>query len=123
MRALVLDDSRAMRMILRRILGEAGFEVAEAADGALGLEALRAGPVPDVCLVDWNMPNMDGLEFIQAVRAEPEWRQITLMMVTTESESSQIVRALAAGAHEYVIKPFTGEAIIDKLSFLGLAAV
>ena len=124
MRALILDDSRAMRMILTRILGEVGFEVTEACDGSEGLEALRrGGPLPDLALIDWNMPVMDGLTFVNEVRKVDAWRGITLMMVTTESEQSQIVRALAAGAHEYVIKPFTAEAILDKLSLLGLASV
>lgn len=124
MRALVIDDSRAMRSILRRTLVEAGFEVDEAADGEQAIALLLAGDgLPDVCLVDWNMPVMNGLEFVTAVRRKPEWRQIALMMVTTESEHSQIVRALAAGAHEYVIKPFTGDAVLDKLGLLGLVEV
>ena len=66
------------------------------------------------------MPVMDGLEFVQAVRANREWRDLTLMMVTTESEQGQIVRALAAGAHEYLIKPFTPDALMGKLDLLGL---
>jgi len=121
MLALVLDDSRAMRMILRRIMTDCGYEVVEAADGQQGLDVVTSGPVPDVALIDWNMPVMNGLEFVSAVRARQELRRMTLMMVTTESEHSQIVRALAAGAHEYVLKPFTAEAILDKLSLLGLA--
>ena len=124
MLALVLDDSRAMRLILRRILQDCGFDVVEAADGQQALEVVAAAPeVPAVALIDWNMPVMNGLEFVQAVRAEPDYRTMTLMMVTTESEHSQIVRALAAGAHEYVIKPFTSDAIVDKLSLLGLSPV
>ena len=123
MRALVLDDSRAMRMILSRILREVGFEVTEAADGREGLDVLSKGPVPDLALIDWNMPEMDGLAFVKEVRQHDRYAGMTLMMVTTESEQSQIVRALAAGAHEYVIKPFTSEAIVDKLSLLGLASV
>ena len=122
--ALVLDDSRAMRLILRRILSSAGFDVIEAVDGQQALAVVAAAPeVPVVALIDWNMPVMNGLEFVQAVRAVPAYRQMTLMMVTTESEHGQIVRALAAGAHEYVIKPFTPDAILDKLSLLGLAPV
>jgi two-component system chemotaxis response regulator CheY len=123
MRALVLDDSRAMRMILTRILREVGFEVTEAADGREGMEVLSKGPVPDLALIDSNMPEMDGLSFVKEVRQYDRYSAMTLMMVTTESEQSQIVRALAAGAHEYVIKPFTSEAILDKLSLLGLASV
>ena len=120
MRALVIDDSVAMRSILRRTLVGLGFEVEEAQHGQQAIDRLTAGDLPDVCLVDWNMPVMDGLEFVTTVRKNREWRQITLMMVTTESEHSQVVRALAAGAHEYVIKPFTSDAIADKLSLLGL---
>lgn len=123
MLALVLDDSRAMRMILCRIMRECGFEVVEAEDGQQGLDTVLAGPTPDLALVDWNMPVMNGLEFVVACRARPELRRMTLMMVTTESEHGQIVRALAAGAHEYVIKPFTAEIIQDKLSLLGLTSV
>ena len=120
MRALILDDSRAMRMILRRIMHAAGFEVVEAADGQQGLDALCGGPLPDVALVDWNMPGIDGLSFVNAVRDNPDYRPMTLMMVTTESEHDQVVRALAAGAHEYIIKPFTADAVVDKLELLGL---
>ena len=120
MRALILDDSRAMRMILVRIMHSAGFEVVEAADGRQGLDALAGGPLPDVALVDWNMPGIDGLAFVNAVRDNPDYRPMTLMMVTTESEHDQVVRALAAGAHEYIIKPFTADAIVDKLELLGL---
>jgi len=119
--AMVVDDSRAMRMILRRSLERFGFEVAQAGNGKEALEQIQGGSQPvSLFLVDWNMPEMNGLEFVTAVRAEPRLRSMTLMMVTTESEQSQIVRALAAGAHEYVIKPFTPDAIIDKLALLGL---
>jgi two-component system chemotaxis response regulator CheY len=122
MLALVVDDSRAMRSILTRLLSGLGFDVAQAGDGSEALSVLDAGARPDVILVDWNMPVMDGLTFIKEVRAREEFRDISLMMVTTESEQGQIVRALAAGAHEYVIKPFTDEVIAEKLALLGLVA-
>ena len=122
MHALIIDDSRAMRSILRRIVTRLGWETSEAANGREALDLLERGLVPDLCLIDWNMPVMDGYTFITKVRANPEWREITLMMVTTESEHNRIVRALAAGAHEYVVKPFTPDAIIDKLALLGLLA-
>ena len=122
MLALVVDDSRAMRSILTRLLSGLGFDVAQAGDGAEALAVLDAGTRPDVILVDWNMPVMDGLTFIKEVRMREELREISLMMVTTESEQGQIVRALAAGAHEYVIKPFTDEVIAEKLALLGLVA-
>ena len=120
MQALVGDDSRAMRAILTRLLADLGFDVAQAGQGQEALEVLDDGLRPHVALVDWNMPVMDGLEFIKACRDRSEFRDITLTMVTTESEQSQIVRALAAGAHEYVIKPFPAEVIAEKLTLLGL---
>jgi two-component system chemotaxis response regulator CheY len=120
-RAIVVDDSRAMRLILRRIVGQLGFDVIEAEDGQAALNALaEIDEVPQLALVDWNMPNMNGLEFVSAVRDDARLREMTLVMVTTESEQSQIVRALAAGAHEYVIKPFTSGAMVEKLALLGL---
>lgn len=120
MHALVVDDSRAMRAILTRLLTDLGFDVAQAGHGQEALEVLDDGLRPEIALVDWNMPVMDGLSFIKACRDREEFRNITLMMVTTESEQSLIVRALAAGAHEYVIKPFTPEVIAEKLILLGL---
>lgn len=118
---MVIDDSRAMRLILRRITSQLGYEVCEAGNGKEALDYLRDAPeLPQFALVDWNMPEMNGLDFVTAVRAEPRLRGVTLMMVTTESEQGQIVRALAAGAHEYVIKPFTPDAIVEKLALLGL---
>jgi two-component system chemotaxis response regulator CheY len=120
MKALVIDDSRTMRRIVTGILTPLGFEVTEAADGQQALDAMNAGLEVDLACVDWNMPVLDGLSFVTAVRRERRWRDVTLMMVTTESEQAQIVRALAAGAHEYLIKPFTPDAIRDKLQLLGL---
>jgi two-component system chemotaxis response regulator CheY len=123
MLAMVIDDSRAMRSILRRIVTELGFECVEAADGQEALDKIAVGPIPDLALIDWNMPVLDGLSFVTEVRDNRELRDVTLMMVTTEGEHAQIVRALAAGAHEYVIKPFTADAIQEKLQLLGLVGV
>jgi two-component system chemotaxis response regulator CheY len=121
MQAMVIDDSRAMRLILARIAGQLGFDVIQAGNGREALDRLEElDTTPELALVDWNMPEMNGLEFIVAVRKEPKYKSMTLMMVTTESEQGQIVRALAAGAHEYVIKPFTPDAIVEKLALLGL---
>jgi two-component system, chemotaxis family, chemotaxis protein CheY len=119
-RALVIDDSRAMRRIVSSILIKLGYEVRDAGHGREGLDVLDEGWLPDLVCVDWNMPVMDGLQFVSAVRSNPAWRSLTIMMVTSESEHTQIVKALAAGAHEYVIKPFTADAIRDKLALLGL---
>ena len=120
MRALVIDDSRAMRRIVSAALEGFGYETRQAGHGQEALDVLHEGWVADLCTIDWNMPVMDGLQFVSAVRANPAWRSMTMMMVTSESEHTQIVRALAAGAHEYVIKPFTADAIRDKLALLGL---
>ncbi len=120
MRALVIDDSRAMRRIVTSALEDVGYETRQAGHGQEALDVLQEGYAPDLCTIDWNMPVMDGLQFVNAVRANPAWRNMTIMMVTSESEHTQIVRALAAGAHEYVIKPFTADAIRDKLALLGL---
>ncbi|MBT0993046.1 response regulator [Cellulomonas sp. DKR-3] len=123
MRALVIDDSRTMRRIVAGTLDGLGFETLQAEHGREALDLLEAGEDVQLACIDWNMPVMDGLTFVTEVRANPAWRHITLMMVTTESEHGQIVRALAAGAHEYLIKPFTTDAIRDKLDLLGLVAV
>jgi len=121
--ALVVDDSRAMRMILARTLGEYGFEVRQAGNGREALaEVEREGPPVGLILVDWNMPEMSGLEFVQELRARPAFSQVPVVMVTTETEIEQMVRALAAGANEYVMKPFTREAIEDKLRLVGAIA-
>lgn len=124
--ALVVDDSRSMRRIVGGILRRNGFEVLEAGDGQQALDVLDArlaagGEVPDLATVDWNMPVMDGLSFVVATRKRRELRPMALMMVTSESEQSQVVRALAAGAHEYLFKPFAEEALVAKLQLLGLA--
>ena len=121
MYAIVIDDSSAMRMILRRTLSSMGFTVVDAVNGRDALDKLaNLDYVPDVALIDWNMPEMDGLTFVQTVRDDPRYRRLSLLMVTTESEQSQIVRALTAGAHEYLIKPFTPDAVAEKLELLGL---
>ncbi len=120
MKALVIDDSKAMRIILKQILQSLGGTVEEAANGKEGLEKLKMIGKPDVVLVDWNMPEMNGLDFVRAVRANPGYRTLPLMMVTTETESSQMGKALAAGANEYVMKPFTKDVIAEKLKILGI---
>lgn len=124
MRAMVIDDSRAMRAILRKQLGAIGFDVvAEAGHGLDGLARLREGAAPDLALVDWNMPEMNGLDFVVAVRAERAWDAMRVVMVTTETEFEHIAGALAAGANEYLMKPFTVDALREKLALLGFAVV
>jgi len=119
MRALVVDDSKAMRIILRNALQGAGFEVVEAEHGAGGLKKLaQTGPV-ELATVDWNMPEMNGLEFVRAVRSNSTYTGMRLMMVTTETEFSQLDKALSAGANEYLMKPFTRDHLLSKLAILG----
>lgn len=119
MQALVIDDSRAVRLIVGNILRDQGYEVHDAAHGQEGLDKLRQNPDIALVLVDWNMPVMDGLEFIQTVRRDRTWDALRIVMVTTETESEQVQRAIAAGANEYVMKPFAPEVLVAKLSLLG----
>ena len=116
--AMVVDDSRAVRLILSRNLAEVGYEVCAASDGAEAIALLREELT--LILVDWNMPRMNGLEFLEKLRADPRYASVKVMMVTTETEVDQMVKALAAGADEYVMKPFTKEILADKLRILGL---
>jgi two-component system chemotaxis response regulator CheY len=121
-KALIVDDSRTIRMLLGRILRELGFDTAEAGDGQCALEVLRARRDVDLMLVDWNMPVMDGYELLCALKADGSFRDLRILMVTTETEISQVERALAAGANEYLMKPFSREAVEEKLALLGLGA-
>ena len=123
MRALVVDDSRAMRMILGKILRSVGFDVVvEAGNGQEALDRLEQHGAMDLALVDWNMPTLNGYDFVSRVRAEKRYKWMRLMMVTTELETTQMQKALAAGADEYLMKPFMREAILEKLQILGLMA-
>jgi two-component system chemotaxis response regulator CheY len=119
--ALVVDDSGAMRRIVSSILESAGFETISAGNGQEALDVLaQTDELPALACIDLHMPVMNGLDFVHAVRGQERLRSITLMMVSTEGEVSRIVRALAAGAHEYLTKPFSPEALLEKLEALGL---
>lgn len=120
MRALVVDDSRAMRTILKKIMTELGFEVAEAGHGLEALDRLAQIGSVDVALVDWNMPEMDGLEFVKAARSNHEYAEMKVMMVSAENDMTKIARALMMGADEYAMKPVNKEIIVEKLSSMGL---
>ena len=120
MRALIVDDSRATRTIIKKMLSEVGFEVFEAADGVEALKRLKEMAQPDVLLVDWNMPEMNGYDLVRAVRGDSQYDKVPLMMVTSETEMGQIAKALEAGANEYVMKPFTKDVITEKLALLGV---
>lgn len=121
-KALVLDDSRAMRQVLRSHLLNLRFEVWEADNGVQALELLRDRGQPDICLVDWVMPIMNGMEFLQAVRANGDYAGLRVLMVTSETDAARLQGALDAGADESLSKPFTHQQIQGKLAALGLAA-
>lgn len=121
MKALVIDDSRAMRAILRGILESLDFEVVEAADGRQAVETLTGVRDFDLALVDWNLPEMSGLEVVTVVRADPGLVDLPLLMVTTETEFARVTQALQAGANEYIMKPFDRDMLLDKLVILGVA--
>jgi two-component system, chemotaxis family, chemotaxis protein CheY len=122
MRALIVDDSRPIRRIEGEILKELGFETADACNGKVALELLNSTAPPELVLVDWNMPEMNGLEFIKAVRSDTRYQGMVILMVTTETETDQMLRALSAGADEYLMKPFQKEGLVDKLRMLGVVA-
>lgn len=121
MRALIIDDSKTMRSIIGRTIRELGFEILEAGDGRAALAELQKSGAVDLSLVDWNMPEMNGIEFVEAMRREPAWNSIKVIMITTASDAAHVERALAAGANEYLMKPFTKDMIVSKLEMLGLA--
>lgn len=115
---LIVDDSRIIRKVARRIVEGLGFEVDEAADG---IEALSycVGLMPDVILLDWNMPVMDGLTFIRRLRAQTGGDQPKVLFCTIETTPERIAEALGAGADDYIMKPFDGEILHSKLSEVG----
>jgi two-component system chemotaxis response regulator CheY len=118
-RALVIDDSKSIRSILTKILSGVGFEVDEAANGLEALDSIKKEKV-DLALVDWNMPDMDGCQFIQEVRKSNTYKDMRMIMVTTETAITKVAEALEAGADEYIMKPFTKEIILEKLALLGM---
>jgi two-component system chemotaxis response regulator CheY len=120
-KALVVDDSKTIRMILRRMLKEVGFEVCEAANGKEAL-AVMDGEQDLVTLVlaDWNMPEMNGLELLKRLRQRPELSSLKVVMVTTEAETGHMNSAMEAGANEYVMKPFTKDILLEKLARIGV---
>jgi len=119
MRALIVDDSRFVRGLLRGMLEERGIACDEAADGRAALELLHGDLTFELALVDWNMPVMNGLEMLLQLRADG-FSDMKVMMVTTEAENDYIIRALEAGADEYLMKPFDDMALDEKLAMLGL---
>jgi two-component system, chemotaxis family, protein-glutamate methylesterase/glutaminase len=119
-RALVVDDSKPSRSIVARVLRELAFDCAEAANGEEALRALAAAGPPDLVTVNWHMPVMDGIELIRRLRGDPATRKLPLVMISTEHDRGRIAEALAAGADDYLAKPFTPEALTRKLVSLGI---
>ncbi len=114
---LIVDDSAAIRKILQRVLAQTELSigsVAEAGDGCEALKVLESGP-RSLVLCDINMPNMDGLQLLTAVRQRPEWSDVRFVMITTEGSQEKVVEAVRLGASGYVRKPFTAEEIKDKI--------
>lgn len=121
-RALIVDDSSVMRARMRRMLSDLGFEITEAANGRLALEQLAAMNGADLVMCDWNMPEMNGLEFIRAVRADKRYKDLPVMMVSTEADRRKVSEALEAGADDYIRKPFTPSVIAKKVGLIGWLA-
>ena len=121
LRILVVDDSRAMRAYLRSSLKGFDAEIFECGSGTEGLRTLSRLGTADLCILDWNLPEMDGLAVLVEIRKSPAHAAMRIVMVTTEVEFERVRKALDAGAQEYLMKPFTPEALLEKLSLLGLA--
>jgi two-component system chemotaxis response regulator CheY len=118
MRALVIDDSRTVRIIIGQILREIGVEVIEASNGLEALEQMKRIPDVELMLVDWNMPEMNGFDFIRAVRSQRAYDAVRILMVTSETQGEQVIQALNAGANEYLMKPFNKDVLVAKLNLL-----
>ncbi len=116
---LIVDDSKVIRMVARKILEDLEFEVIEAADGNEALEACKK-KLPEAVLLDWNMPVMDGLEFLRELRILPGGDAPVVVFCTTENDMEHIQRAIEAGANEYIMKPFDSEIIQAKFVQVGL---
>ena len=116
---LIVDDSRVIRKVLRRVLEDLGFDCREAADGSEALKQCREA-MPTAILLDWNMPVMNGLDFLKTLRKEPQGRDPRVIFCTTENDMAHITDALRYGADEYIMKPFDSDIITSKLTEVGL---
>jgi two-component system, chemotaxis family, chemotaxis protein CheY len=119
-KALIVDDSKTMRMILGRIMRELGYETCEAVNGKDALKVIESEKAAvNLVLADWNMPEMNGPDLVKRLRQNPDFISLKVIMVTAETEVDHIVSALEAGANEYVMKPFTKEILREKLEMVG----
>ena len=120
-KALVVDDSLAVRMLLTRILSDLGYEVHAASNGREALEVIEVEKnAVSLILLDWNMPEINGLDLLKRLRHSPELSSLVVVMVSAESEVDHIAAALEAGANEYIMKPFTKEILVEKLQMAGI---
>lgn len=121
MKALIVDDAKVVRVALGRIMNQLGYETVKAEDGQQALAAMAEHPDMDVVMLDWNMPVMNGYDFLMALRQMPEHASSPkVIMVTTETGMPQMLKALAGGADEYIMKPFDKEMVAGKLEMVGL---
>ena len=121
-KALIVDDSKTIRMIIRRIVVELGYENCEAGNGVEALKVLEVEKeAVKLVLADWNMPEMNGLDLLKQIRQTPEYDSMKVMMVTTETELTHMTSALEFGANEYVMKPFTKDILLEKLELVGIS--
>jgi len=116
---LIVDDSKVVRMVIAQIVKDLGFTAVEAEDGQKALEISKKTP-PHAVLLDWNMPVMNGIDYLKALRALPTGQKIPVIFCTTETDVTQIKEALAAGANEYIMKPFDQGIIQSKFELVGL---
>jgi two-component system, chemotaxis family, chemotaxis protein CheY len=115
MKILIVDDFATMRRILKNIMRQIGFsKIAEAENGKNALKSLKSEPV-DLVLCDWNMPEMAGIDLLNAVRADDQLKQTPFVMVTAEAQKENIIEAVKAGVSSYIVKPFTAETVEEKL--------
>ncbi len=116
MKLLVVDDSSTMRRIIKNTLARLGYkDILEGADGVEGWNVIDANPNVDMLITDWNMPEMNGLELVKKVRADERFKDLPIIMVTTEGGKAEVITALKAGVNNYIVKPFTPQVLKEKL--------
>ena len=123
MRALIVDDSRVMRRILSHILKGCGFDTSEAGNGKEALAKLESEPTYDLLLLDWVMPEMDGFQLLQLLRADIRFDALNILVITSDTDIDRLKQAMRAGASEYLMKPFTEESVREKLELMSLPSV
>ena len=123
MKLLVVDDSSTMRRIIKNTLARLGYkDVLEGADGVEGWSQLDSNPDIEMLITDWNMPEMNGLELVKKVRADARFKDLPIIMVTTEGGKAEVITALKAGVNNYIVKPFTPQVLKEKLgAVMGIA--